>query len=61
MVLKPPTDRYSHGWDAKGLAPSPVMCSWTLCTQDLDEKTTNITLYLFDDDYTLLVGIDIHR
>lgn len=44
-----------------GLDPSPVVCSWTVYTQDLDGRTTFITFDLFKDSSPLIIGLELTR
>lgn len=52
---------YSRGWGFDCLNSHPIMCSWTITIQDLNDRPTEITFDLFKDSSPLVIGLDLKR
>lgn len=61
LELEPPPLLYSRGWGSEGLGAMHAVCAWSLHFQDLERKVVSIRFYLFDDDSTPIIRLDVNQ
>lgn len=56
-----PRANYYRGWGHEMLKQYPIICSWTIIIQDIDNKPVALTFDLTNDDAPLTVGLDVQQ
>lgn len=59
--VDPPRHIYARGWGFDCLNSHPVVCSWSIIVQDLNDRPIEITFDLFDDSSPLVIGLDLKQ
>lgn len=59
--LDPPRAQYKQGWGLEILNPAPILCSWTLIVQDMQQKPTMPNFDLTNDGAPSIIGLDVKR
>lgn len=61
FIPEPPRDRYSRGWGNSALNSLPIICSWSLQFQDIQNSPVRMTFDLANDDSPLIIGMDVQQ
>lgn len=55
------TESYKCGWGMDAHDALPIIFSWTLLQQDLNERPIHLTFNLTHGDSSLIIGLDIQQ